>query len=35
MLDESLIMIEVPHNDFEANQKTIPRINLVIQLPPS
>jgi predicted membrane protein len=23
MLDESLIMIEVPHNDFEANQKTI------------
>ncbi len=25
MLDESLIMIEVPHKDFEANQKTIPK----------
>jgi hypothetical protein len=25
MLDESLTMIEVTHNDFEANQKTIPK----------
>jgi hypothetical protein len=25
MLVETLIMIEVPHNDVEANQKTIPK----------
>jgi hypothetical protein len=36
MLDESLIMIEVPHNNFEANQKTNTQESILsFKLPPS